>query len=198
MGFPKPEEYNSGQLKSEPEPEPEPQSNTEPTFGDHMTTPDLKDAIIEYQEWCGDHYDVLNVDLDGIPTEVSHKMKKTAGKVARIKGSSEVKYIRYAYKAYQEWGWEKFASTIRHELIHVHTVQNYQKGGHGRLFKTLVGPLDTHRHCEKFATDEAKYVLHCTDCDKDVAHRHKRSKTVKQPEKYRSNCCNAPLRVENN
>ena len=173
-------------------------SPEEPTYPDDLTQHRLRLAIEEYQQWCADNYDVLNIDLDGIPVEISTKMKKTAGKVLAIQASDQVELIRYAYGAYKKWGWEQFAETVRHELIHVHTIQNYQKGGHGRLFKSLVEPMNTHRHCESFSTDEAKYHLFCTECDKLVAHKFRRSKTVKQPENYRSRCCNAPLRVENN
>lgn len=197
MSFPTPKGFDKSQFKTEPKPEPE-TDESEPTFPDDMTQPELKEAIDVYQRWCNDHYDVLNVDLDGIPVEVSDKLLKTAGKVAHLPGSGKVKYIRYALKAYQNWGWEQFAETIRHELIHVHTVQNYQKGGHSRLFNMLVEPLETTRHCESFSKDEAKYVLFCTECDKDVAHRYRKSKTVKRPEKYKSKCCNASLRVETN
>jgi len=150
---------------------------------------ELKNAIREYQEWCNQNYDVLDVDLSDIPVEISIKLKRTSGKVAWINGTSEIKYIRYAFKAYQKWGWEKFAETIRHELIHVHTIQNYQKGGHGRLFKMLVDKMDTTRHCESFCEDEAKYILQCSECDKEIGRRHKRSKIVKQPWKYDSKCC---------
>lgn len=203
MGFPTPKGFDKNQFKTqpdepEPEPEPETKSSGEPCFPDDMTRPELKRAIEEYHDWCNNHYDVLDVDLDGIPVEISDQMKRTAGKVCHVKGSDQVKYIRYAWKAYQKWGWKQFAETVRHELIHVHTVQNYHKGGHGRLFKTLVEPLETHRNCETFAEDEAKYILFCKECDKDVAYRHRKSKTVKRPGDYRSRCCNAPLRVEHN
>ena len=194
MTFPLPPKTTT-QPKAEPEPETD---NSEPTYPDDLTPHKLRLAIEEYQQWCADNYDVLDIDLDGIPVETSTKMKKTAGKVAAIKSSDEVKYIQYAYKAYQKWGWEQFASTIRHELIHVHTVQNYKRGGHGKLFKSLVEPMNTHRHCESFSTDEAKYHLFCTECDKLVAHKFRRSKTVKRPEEYQSRCCKAPLRVEKN
>ncbi|QSG06375.1 SprT-like domain-containing protein [Halapricum desulfuricans] len=176
----------------------EPAADSEPTFPDDMGKADLRAAITEYQEWCADHYDELEIDLDGIPVEVSTQMKRTAGKVAHVKHTGEIKYIRYAFKAYQKWGWKQFSETIRHELIHVHTVQNYRQGGHGYRFKALVEPLETTRHCESFAVEDAKYILYCSECDTDVAHRYKRSKTVTEPERYRSKCCNAPLRVETN
>lgn len=208
MGFPTPKGFDKSQFdtklepepkpKQAPEPEPQPTSEDHLSFPDDMTRTELHEAIQTYQEWCNDHYDVLNVNLDEVPVELSDQMKRTAGKVIHVKGSDKVKCIRYALKAYETWGWKQFAETIRHELIHVHTVQNYQKGGHGRLFKTLVEPLETHRHCETFSENEAKYVLYCTECDKDVAYRYKKSKIVKQPSRYQSGCCNASLRVETN
>lgn len=184
------------------EPKPEPESKTdsnsdEPTFGDGMNETELKNAIVEYQFWVAENYP-LEIDLNGIPVETSNRMKKTAGKVSSIRGSGTVAYIRYAVKAYQKWGWDQFAETIRHELIHVHTIQNHRKGGHGRLFKKHVADLDTHRHCESFARDEAKYILTCSECDKVVAERFKKSKTVKQPHRYRSNCCGSALEVNAN
>jgi SprT-like protein len=202
MKFPTPKDHNQTATTTEPAPEPETAGDDhseEPTFGDDLGRGDLLAAIETYQEWVADSdkYPV-DVDLDGIPVEVSDKMKRTAGKVCHVKGSDRVKYIRYAYKAYQKWGWEKFAETIRHELIHVHTVQNYQKGGHGRLFKNLVRSMETHRHCETFAEEDAKYLLFCEDCDSITARRFRKSKTVKNPGRYRSKCCKAPLRVEQN
>jgi SprT-like protein len=172
------------------------ESDSKLCFGDEMSESDLKEAIEDYQNWCNNHYEDLEVDLSEIPVEISHKMKRTAGKVKFNKSTKRIKVIRYAFKAYQEWGWKKFAKTIRHELIHIHTLQNHDKGGHGALFKSLVDPLDTHRHCEKFATKDAKYLLSCKECGQEVAQRFRKSKTVKNPEKYRSNCCNEVLEVE--
>lgn len=203
MKFPTPPGHNDPKPNPEPTPEPEPETEPEtddgePVFPDDMSQRELLAAIEEYQEWCAEHYDALQIELDGIPVEVSTKLKRTAGKVAHVKGTDEVKYIRYAVKAYEKWGWEQFTETIRHELIHVHTIQNYQRGGHGQLFKNLVRPLETHRHCESFASSEAKYHLRCSECDELVAERFQRSKTVKHPERYRSKCCREPLRVEVN
>lgn len=201
MSLPTPKGWGETETETEPEPEPEPESDggeNEPTFPQDMGQVELKSAIEKYQDWCAEHYDVLEVDLDGIPVEISTQMKRTAGKVAYRKGSDDIKHIRYAFKAYQNGGWQDMAETIRHELIHVHTIQNHKVGGHGRKFKRLVEPMDTTRHCESFATDEAKYVLYCSNCDDVVAHRYQKSKTVKNPEKYNSKCCGASLRVENN
>lgn len=185
--FPTPKGYD--------DPEPEATMNGEPTFGDDMTEPELKAAIEEYQKWCAESYPV-DVDLDGVPVEVSRRMKRTAGKVRSVRNTGDVKLIRYAWKAYQTWGWEEFAATVRHELIHVHTIQNYQEGGHGRRFKRMVDDLDTHRHCQSFAEDEAKYHIYCEGCGKLSSKKFKKCKTVKQPERYQTRCCGANLRVE--
>lgn len=200
MGFPTPPSRDETESKSTTAPTDTNQNQNqngddEPSFGDDMNQHELKQAIETYQEWCAEHYPI-DVDLDGIPTEISTRMKSTAGKVCYNKGDFRVKYIRYALKAYQKWGWDELASTIRHELIHVHTVQNYEKGGHGRLFKRMVPKMDTSRHCETFAEDDAKYILFCKECDAEVVRRFKMCKSVKNPGRYRSKCCQAPLRVE--
>jgi hypothetical protein len=54
--------------------------------------------------------------------------------------------------------------------------------------------VDAPRHCPKFA--EFKYELSCSECGEFAGGRHKRSKTVKFPHRYRSNCCGAELQSE--
>jgi predicted SprT family Zn-dependent metalloprotease len=161
---------------------------TDERYGDKMNQSQLKDAIVEYQRKCAKKYDVLDIDVDAFPTEISNRMTKTAGKVAHKGG--EVSYVRYAYKAYEKWGWKKFAKTIRHELIHVHQVQNNKPSGHGYSFKKLVEPLDTHRHCEKFSTPN--YLVTCKGCGETTG-RQKKSKLVKYPHKYQCSRCGGDL-----
>lgn len=165
----------------------EPTKNTAPTFGDDMTKSQLKEAIREYSVWVIEHYD-LEISLAGVPIQVSSQMKRTAGKVINKRNDPDDHRIRYAYRAYQTWGWEgEFEATIRHELVHVWELQQFGKAGHGARFKGKARELDAPRHCQKFS--DHKYEVFCTECEKIVAKRHKRSKTVKSPESYRSKCC---------
>lgn len=163
-------------------------------YGDDMGKRQLKRAIECYQETVTENYHCLNVNLSSFRVEVSNKMKRTAGKVTFSKATWEVNCARYAYKAYKKWGWEKFAETIRHELIHVHTIQNYNIGGHGPRFRALVDDMDTTRHCESFT--DANYGINCSECGQELGTRLQRSKVVKYPHRYDSKCCDAPLESE--
>ena len=154
---------------------------------DNLTKRQLKKAIRDYANQVADESDILDITLNGVSIELSTKMKRTAGKVAYKRGSKTVNYIRFAWKAYQKWGWDQFADTIRHELIHVHQVQNYGKGGHGGRFRLFAEKLDTHRHCQNFAEDEAKFKIRCDGCGKED-YRYRRSKVVKHPHRYSCNC----------
>jgi len=170
--------------------EPEPERNM-----DNLTQRELREAIRDYAE----SYTLAGVqdqpDLDSIPFDISRRLKSTAGKVQHKRGTGEIVRVRFAWKAYQRWGWERFTSTIRHELIHVWELQEFGKAGHGPVFKRVARQNDTTVNCEHFAQDEAKFELLCSECGGNVAYRHKRSKTVTNPENYRSKCCKAPLEV---
>jgi len=199
-GEPNPELGDDPEPESESEPEPPLWGNEdddpEPEFDDNLSEIELKAAITQYSNWCVEnHADLLGVDLSEVAIEVSDKMKRAAGKVVHNKTTGEVT-TRYAYGAYQERGWEDFASTVRHELIHVWQIVRFGNADHGRTFKRKAENLGTSVHCEKFS--EYEYNLHCTNCDDLIGGRYKKSKIVKQPEKYNSKCCGANLRVEEN
>lgn len=98
-----------------------------------------------------------------------------------------------AFQAFSEAEWKR---TIRHELIHIEQMQEYGASNHGARFKRRASDLDTEPSCPKFTT--GKYILICTGCEEIIGERHRRSKTVKQPEKYRSKCCNAVLESKKN
>lgn len=154
---------------------------------------DAVERIDEYQDKCAEKYDALDVDLNDIPVEMSGRMQRTAGKVRHKNG--DVKFIRYATKAYKNWNWQKFKKTIRHELIHVHQVQNFGHGGHGEEFKRLANSVDTHVHCESFA--KPKYLITCVDCG-TISSRYTKSKVVKYPERYRCGSCGGDLVSDTN
>jgi predicted SprT family Zn-dependent metalloprotease len=159
-----------------------------PTFCDEMAPNQFLEATKEYAEWAIENYDVLKVDLETVTFEVSRQMLRTAGK-AGMKSSTEKKYfVRFAYKAYREWGWsEEIKSTIRHELIHVRQYQETGSGDHGTHFKMMAEKADTTVNCQKFT--DFKYGVFCSGCEQMVAGRHQRSKLVKKPQRYDSKCC---------
>lgn len=188
---------SSDKPESEPEPEPEPETEPEPpTFGDDMSAPALRLACKEYATWCVSHYDELSdVDLADVDIEVSKKLKRTAGKAGGKRGPDGLYelYMRFAMGAYDEWGWEKFTTTVRHELIHILQYQDTGSGDHGARFKRIANKIDCSVHCESFT--DAKYQLHCDNCGEKVGERHQKCKIVKMPHRYSTKCCGANIVV---
>ena len=133
----------------------------------------------------------LSVDVTALEWDVSKRAKRRAGAVMHSDGTPDSIVLTWEY--FEEMGWEKTAATIRHELIHVHLLNEAGDPGHGPAFEQLADQLDTHVHCERFATP--KYWVRCDDCSNRLA-RYKKSKLVKQPQRYRCGDCGGPLEVE--
>jgi predicted SprT family Zn-dependent metalloprotease len=161
--------------------------SNEPTFGDNMAPPKLRSACEEYAEWAIGEFETFDgVDLSDVPIEVSTEMKRTAGKAINRDGDFS---MRFAYRAYQKWGWEGFKSTIRHEIIHIKQLQEHGSADHGFTFKQMAEEVDCSVNCETFTDYE--YGIFCSDCGEMVTGRYQRSKVVKKPERYNSKCCGA-------
>lgn len=162
----------------------------EPQFGDDMTVAGFKAACREYAEWAVEHYDAFDeISLEDVDFEVSKKMKRTAGKAMQTK-SGEDRRIRFAWGAYQEWGWnEEMRSAIRHELVHIQDYQTRGESGHGILFESVADKVNAPRHCQQFT--DYKYGIFCKECDELVAGRYRACKMTRQPDRYESKCCSA-------
>lgn len=153
---------------------------------------------------------VVDVRFDLVEWAVSHRAKRRAAAVKRpklpdavigepydwetIEGADgrplpcTLSLTREAFDAFDRAEWE---ATLRHELIHV---EQYQRDGttdHGAAFRERAAALDTDVHCQAFA--DPKYVLTCGGCGELVARRYRDCKLVRQRERYRSDCCGAPL-----
>ncbi|MFC6906553.1 SprT-like domain-containing protein [Halalkalicoccus tibetensis] len=131
------------------------------------------------------------VPVEEIEWEVSTRMKRSAG-IAVYDRDAEQVTIRLSWDAYEAYGWEEFARTVRHELIHAW--QYYERGtaDHGPTFRQWLDPLDTDRHCERYA--EPRYWIVCEDCG-DRNPRYRRSKVVERPERYSCGRCGGPIAV---
>jgi predicted SprT family Zn-dependent metalloprotease len=135
----------------------------------------------------------LSVDVSALDWEVSTRAKRRAGAVLYRDGEAET--VRLAWDQFQNEGWETAMATVRHELIHVHLLNEADDGSHGAAFRRLADELHTHVRCDRF-TDPEWWVT-CTDCDQRIA-RYRRSKLVKQPERYRCAECGGTPVVERN
>jgi len=100
--------------------------------------------------------------------------------------------VSLTWDAFDEFSRDEWQSTLRHELVHVEQYQRFGTTGHGTRFKRRAEEMDTAVHCRTFA--EPKWTFYCESCDEVTAHRYRECKLVRQYERYRSNCCEAPLR----
>jgi SprT-like protein len=154
------------------------------------TKAELRERAAKHaQEVASEHFPELPVE--SIEWETSTRMQRAAGKAGYNKKTEEI-VIRLSWDAYREYGWNKFARTVRHELIHAYQYHEYGEADHGPTFMEWIEPLDTDRHCEQYA--DPKYWIVCKNCKKRDP-RYKRSKVVKNPEDYRCQC-GGEIRVE--
>lgn len=130
--------------------------------------------------------------VEAIAWETSTRMQRSAGKAIYDRQTEEIT-IRLSWDAYREYGWEQFARVVRHELIHAWQYSEHRKADHGPTFRQWVEPLETDRHCERYA--EPKYWVICEECESRNP-RYRRSKVVKHPERYSCGRCGSEIDIE--
>lgn len=130
----------------------------------------------------------LSVDVSGLDWEVSRRAKRRAGAVKYRDGTPETVSLTWAY--FQAHGWGATADTVRHELIHVHLLNEADDPTHGAAFRRWADRLQTHVHCERFT--EPNWWVVCEDCGSELA-RYRRSKLVEHPDLYRCGGCGGRL-----
>lgn len=135
----------------------------------------------------------LSVTVGSLDWEVSARAKRRAGAVRYRDGEPQA--VVLTWEQFQRQGWAAAAATIRHELIHVHLLNEAEDPSHGDAFGRLASQLDTHVNCQRFA--EPNYWVRCVDCGSELA-RYRRSKLVDQPDRYACGDCGGPLVVEEN
>lgn len=135
----------------------------------------------------------LAVEVDGLDWEVSKRAKRRAGAVKYRDDRPEA--VSLTWEFFQTQGWGAMAETIRHELVHVHLLNEYGDGSHGERFRQLADELRTTVHCERFA--EPTWWIVCQSCGHRTA-RYRRSKLVENVESYRCGDCGGTLRRDAN
>ncbi|WP_276259337.1 SprT-like domain-containing protein [Haloglomus litoreum] len=132
----------------------------------------------------------LSVDVSALDWQVSRRAKRRAGQVRYRDGEPETVVLTWAY--FERRGWAAIAETVRHELVHVHLLNEYGDASHGARFERWAERLDTHRNCELFTQPEWWVV--CEDCDAALA-RYRESKLVRRVDEYRCGACGGALRL---
>ncbi|GAD52957.1 hypothetical protein MBEHAL_1717 [Halarchaeum acidiphilum MH1-52-1] len=102
--------------------------------------------------------------------------------------------VTLAARAAESFDEATLRGVLSHELLHVEQVQAYGVTDHGPAFRERAAALDVPLTCPSFA--EPAYRLRCAGCDAVVGRRYRRCPSVETPERYHTNCCDAPLAVE--
>ena len=126
----------------------------------------------------------LTVTVSALDWEVSMRAKRRAGAVRYRDG--EPRAVVLTWEQFEREGWPTMAGTIRHELVHVHLLNEGVGPGHGDEFRELAEKLEAPVHCDRFA--QPKWWILCRDCGARLA-RYRRSKLVSAPEQYRCGEC---------
>lgn len=147
-------------------------------------------------DWYQGTPDDFDIDWTKVTIIVSARLSRSWGKARNIRWDDRQE-LKISRKAIERHGWDSIKQTIRHEAIHIWQYQELGSGGHGPSFKKWARKFD----CRVRAPDtagEAKYLLFCSECGDHIGHRMRSCKVTKHPGWYRSRCCGAGLRVEEN
>jgi len=139
-----------------------------------------------------DRFD-LSVDVSTLEWSISMRAKRRAGAV-KYSGSVP-KEVILTWEYFENCGWEKVAETIRHELIHIHLLNEKGDSSHGPDFKRWAAKLDTEVNCVRFS--EPKWWVTCSSCSNRYA-RYRRSKLVNRPSEFQCGKCGGRLAVVEN
>lgn len=140
-----------------------------------------------YARDVAESYD-LTVTVSDLDWEVSKRAKRRAGAVKHRGGAPETVSLTWAY--FQEHGWAATADVVRHELIHVHLLNEAGDASHGPAFRELADDLQTSVTCKRFA--EPNWWVTCESCGSEMP-RYRQSKLVKNPGEYRCGGCGGEL-----
>jgi len=167
-----------------------------------MTVWQDDDVTEPWREYMA-NIDGLDVDLSNIPFELSDERKRTAASVYHktdpsgytVGGKNEIHVtkIRFSIDAFEKFSEEEWLDTLRHECVHVYTVQEHNTGGHGSLFYKYADLVDCGRHCPKFS--DAKYEMVCETCNNCFVRRHNICKVVRHSllrRRYHTQCHEDP------
>lgn len=135
----------------------------------------------------------LSVTVGDLEWEVSTRAKRRAGAVRHRSGDPLSVSLTWGH--FERAGWKQVAATVRHELVHVHLLNEDSDASHGEAFRRLAEKLDAPLRCERFT--EPKWWVVCEGCGGRLA-RYRRSKLVETPESYECGDCGGTLRVERN
>lgn len=161
-------------------------------------------TIEEIKSKCEEICAKEGVKVD-VPVVLNGRLRNVAGRVCykwidESCTQMDVKDIEFS-KLYVTNADEKdVVATIIHECTHYILFRlTRQRHNHDKVFKELNKKLggDGSIYIENMdSVVPPKYIVRCSKCGKITNRYYRAGKVVKYSEYYRSNCCNAPIEVE--
>lgn len=146
---------------------------------------------------------IMGMPCDHVPIQISGRMKRTYGAfVFRIEAGRLVPVaFRFALKLISgDYPETTVDETIYHEYAHFYTNMLHNRNrGHDAYFKAACRKLGIpeHTHFQGNHEEAARrgYRIFCSSCRKEVARRRRVDAARDLSRRYRSGCCQAPLKV---
>lgn len=147
----------------------------------------LTRIVEEYDEICAREL-VERVDL-----KVSRQLYRAGGECQSTAESPPTHEIIVSYPAYEYWGLDRVRDILRHEVAHAVVFEEFGPNvpSHGREFRTVANALGAPVRGEDRLP--YRFELRCRACGQMVDGTYRSSVRTRNPGKYRSGCCDAPL-----
>lgn len=193
-------------------------TNRDLTLGTRATFDDVSadEALVEWSRaYCRRAVETHDFDVDLSPVEwtVSTRAKRRAAAVKRpslpdaavgrpVDWTRQPDHVTdeagrprctvsLTRAAFDDFAYDEWTATLRHELVHVEQYQTFGTTDHGPAFERRADAVDAPIRVRRFATPA--YLLSCTSCDDVVARRYRECKLVRRHDEYVSSCCEASL-----
>ena len=161
-------------------------------------------------EICNTACNKCDISFDG-SVVINGRLKRTLGRChyEMIAGLCYPTKIEIS-KSLLELAEDSFITdVILHECAHyITTAITHENHGHDAVFKHFclkIGTYNYTRTAHKISYKQEdshkslfKYSIYCEKCKQLVENRSRACKLTKNPEFYRSKCCDSPLKVEQN
>jgi len=176
-------------------------TTVDPDESGDLTRTELADTAARYAHTVQEKFPnspVADIDLSRVNWDVSPQLCRAGAYCETLLDNPPEHTIVLSYPGYRSWGWDRMKGVIRHELVHVVVNEEYGDDvtAHGSEFQTVANSVDAPIRGEDPVP--YRYQLYCSRCGTLVDGLYKASDRTRHPNKYRSNCCRAPLRVETN
>jgi len=142
-----------------------------------------------------ENYDEVSAEdlAKRVDVRVSRQLYRAGGECQSTTESPPTHEIIVSYPAYEYWGLGRVRDILRHEVAHAVVFEEFGPNvpSHGREFRTVANALGAPVRGEDRLP--YRFELRCRACGQMVDGTYRSSVRTRNPGKYRSGCCDAPL-----